>query len=110
MYSGLSRGRPLGGRRHGTTADERESGSEGTAMAQCASMGWNPQQYLKFGGERLRPAHDLLTRVTLEAPGHIVDLGCGTGAVTALLSAPCPDPRILALDNPHPILPRPPLN
>ncbi|HEY2968748.1 MAG TPA: trans-aconitate 2-methyltransferase, partial [Casimicrobiaceae bacterium] len=39
-------------------------------------MGWNPQQYLKFGGERLRPAHDLLARVTLEAPGHIVDLGC----------------------------------
>ena len=57
-------------------------------MAQCVSMGWNPQQYLKFGGERLRPAHDLLARVTLEAAGHIVDLGCGTGAVTALLSAP----------------------
>ena len=35
-------------------------------MAQCASMGWNPPQYLKFGGERPRPAHDLVARVTLE--------------------------------------------
>jgi trans-aconitate 2-methyltransferase len=73
-------------------------------MAQCASMGWNPQQYLKFGGERLRAAHDLLARVTLEAPGHIVDLGCGTGAVTALLSARWPDARIVGVDNSKPML------
>ena len=26
----------------------------------------NPQQYLKFGGERLRPAHDPLARVAIE--------------------------------------------
>ena len=75
-------------------------------MAQCASMGWNPQQYLKFGGERLRPAHDLLARVTLETPGNIVDLGCGTGAVTALLSARWPRARIVGVDNSKPMLER----
>ena len=62
-------------------------------------MAWDPQQYLKFGGERLRPADDLLARVTLEAPRDIVDLGCGTGTVTALLQARWPKARIVGVDN-----------
>ena len=78
----------------------------GGAIAQCASMGWNPQQYLKFGGERLRPAHDLLARVRLEAPQHIVDLGCGTGTVTALLCARWPDAQIIGVDNSEQMLER----
>jgi trans-aconitate 2-methyltransferase len=62
-------------------------------------MSWNPQQYLKFGGERLRPAQDLLDRVALEAPRHVVDLGCGTGAVTALLRARWPHAHLVGVDN-----------
>lgn len=69
-------------------------------------MAWNPEQYLKFGGERLRPAHDLLTRVTLEAPRDIVDLGCGTGSVTALLKARWPEARTVGVDNSQPMLER----
>lgn len=49
-------------------------------------MAWDPAQYLKFGGERLRPALDLLARVALEAPQRVVDLGCGTGALTRILA------------------------
>ena len=37
---------------------------------------WDPGQYLRFEGERLRPALDLLARVPLERPARIVDLGC----------------------------------
>lgn len=69
-------------------------------------MTWDPQQYLKFGGERLRPAHDLLARVTLDTPRHIVDLGCGTGAVTALLRARWPGAQIVGVDNSRSMLER----
>jgi trans-aconitate 2-methyltransferase len=69
-------------------------------------MAWDPQQYLKFGGERLRPAHDLLARVTLATPRHIVDLGCGTGTVTALLRARWPDAQIVGVDNSEAMLER----
>ena len=69
-------------------------------------MDWNPQQYLKFGGQRLRPAHDLLARVTGTAPQHIVDLGCGTGTVTAVLRARWPDAPIVGVDNSKPMLQR----
>ena len=62
-------------------------------------MTWNPQQYLKFGGERLRPAHDLLARVPLEAPRHIADLGCGTGSVTALVRERWPHAHLVGVDN-----------
>jgi trans-aconitate 2-methyltransferase len=41
-------------------------------------MSWNPDQYLKFAEPRLRPALDLLSRIGLEAPAQVHDLGCGT--------------------------------
>jgi trans-aconitate 2-methyltransferase len=67
---------------------------------------WNAQQYLKFGSERLRPAQDLLARVALEAPQHIVDLGCGTGSVTALLCERWPAAQIVGVDSSEQMLDR----
>jgi trans-aconitate 2-methyltransferase len=69
-------------------------------------MTWDPKQYLKFGGERLRPAQDLLARVSAEAPRRIVDLGCGTGSVTALVRARWPDAEVAGVDNSEPMLAR----
>ncbi|MBV1776139.1 methyltransferase domain-containing protein [Burkholderiaceae bacterium DAT-1] len=60
---------------------------------------WNPDQYLKYAGPRLRPALDLLARIDLEAPEHIADLGCGPGNVTACLKARWPDASITGIDN-----------
>jgi trans-aconitate 2-methyltransferase len=60
---------------------------------------WNPQAYEAFADHRMRPAIDLLNRVSLDAPRRVVDLGCGSGAVTLLLAARWPQAAILALDS-----------
>jgi trans-aconitate 2-methyltransferase len=60
---------------------------------------WNPAQYLQFEGERLRPALDLLTRVPLENPRTIIDLGCGSGNVTRLLGERWPNAQIVGVDS-----------
>src|SRR3954466_14770196 len=60
-----------------------------------SSMAWDPAQYLKFAGPRLRPALDLLQRVDIEAPGSVYDLGAGAGNVTRLIAARWPQARIV---------------
>ena len=60
---------------------------------------WDPTQYLRFGDERLRPALDLLTRIPLEAPSVVYDLGCGPGTVTVLLKERWPESRITGVDS-----------
>jgi trans-aconitate 2-methyltransferase len=69
-------------------------------------MAWDPAQYLKFAGERLRPAVDLIARVPLAAPGTVVDLGCGTGNVTRLLAERYPAAAITGVDDSLPMLER----
>src|SRR3954447_2076841 len=61
-------------------------------------MPWDPAQYLKFAGPRLRPALDLLQRVDIEAPGSVYDLGAGAGNVTRLIAARWPQARIVGID------------
>lgn len=60
---------------------------------------WDPLQYQKFADHRLRPALELLDRVTLTAPPLIYDLGCGSGEVTRLLAKRWPEARIVGLDS-----------
>ncbi len=61
-------------------------------------MVWDPAQYLKFGGERLRPALDLLARGAPDAPRQVVDLGCGAGALTRILAERFPAAAVAGLD------------
>jgi trans-aconitate 2-methyltransferase len=46
---------------------------------------WDPGQYLKFGTQRAQPFFDLLALVDPVPGGEVVDLGCGTGELTARL-------------------------
>jgi len=61
-------------------------------------MSWDPAQYLRYSGERLRPALDLLTAVAVESPLMVLDLGCGAGNVTGLLRRRWPDAEITGVD------------
>jgi trans-aconitate 2-methyltransferase len=46
--------------------------------------GWDPETYQRFRSERAAPFHDLLALVEPRPEMRVVDLGCGTGELTAL--------------------------
>lgn len=60
---------------------------------------WNPQQYVKFNRHRSRPFFDLVAQISLDSPELIVDLGCGTGHLTATLAERWPEASILGIDS-----------
>jgi trans-aconitate 2-methyltransferase len=62
-------------------------------------MSWDPGQYLKFAGERMRPAVDLLARVGATALQTVVDLGCGAGTLTPMFEARWPQARLTGVDS-----------
>jgi trans-aconitate 2-methyltransferase len=62
-------------------------------------MSWDPTTYLRFDAHRSRPFHDLLARIDEEAPRRVVDLGCGPGHLSGLLSRRWPGAQIDALDS-----------
>jgi trans-aconitate 2-methyltransferase len=55
--------------------------------------------YARFGVERSRPFHDLLARVGAKHPAEVVDLGCGTGTLTASLGRRWPGARLVGVDS-----------
>ncbi|EIJ41996.1 trans-aconitate methyltransferase [Beggiatoa alba B18LD] len=60
---------------------------------------WNPQQYLKFGDYRLRPALDLIARIPLATAQVVVDLGCGAGTVSPHLQNRWQMARVIGVDS-----------
>ncbi len=66
-------------------------------------MSWDPALYLSFGDHRTRPAADPAGqgafRPPAKEPGRIIDLGCGPGNSTALLSARWPKAKLTGMDN-----------
>ncbi len=59
---------------------------------------WDPDQYLKFSDERLRPALDLAARLPHAAPKRVVDLGCGAGNALPVLAARFPGATVQGVD------------
>ncbi len=62
-------------------------------------MAWDPAQYEKFKNERARPFFDLLAQLDDISPKIVVDLGCGTGELTAELAQKWPQAPVLGTDN-----------
>ena len=64
-----------------------------------SAFSWDPDRYLAFSDERGRPFADLVARIGAEDPHTVVDLGCGTGNLTALLAQRWPGARVLGVDS-----------
>jgi trans-aconitate 2-methyltransferase len=61
-------------------------------------MMWDPAQYSRFRDQRSRPFFELLARIRHLQPSKIVDLGCGTGALSEVLADLWPDADIQGID------------
>ncbi|MHB8465634.1 MAG: methyltransferase domain-containing protein [Acidimicrobiales bacterium] len=59
---------------------------------------WDPGQYGRFTDERAAPFHDLLDLLASAVRPAVVDLGCGTGALTAELHARVGASRTVGID------------
>ncbi|MGI8879431.1 MAG: trans-aconitate 2-methyltransferase [Jatrophihabitans sp.] len=62
-------------------------------------MDWDPNQYLRYSDERGRPFLDLTSRIAAPAPGRVVDAGCGSGELTAVLAQRWPGANVHGFDS-----------
>jgi trans-aconitate 2-methyltransferase len=61
-------------------------------------MPWDAEQYLKFEAERFAPFDDLFALIDVRPRLRVVDLGCGTGALTAHLHEQLPGSDVVGFD------------
>jgi len=59
---------------------------------------WDPSKYSEYTSERSRPFFDLTARILHPNPELVVDLGCGTGQLTATLAQRRPEAQVSGLD------------
>lgn len=60
---------------------------------------WDPGAYLRWAYPRMRAVLDLLSHIDQDAPRVVVDLGCGPGNTTELMSDRWPDALVIGIDN-----------
>jgi trans-aconitate 2-methyltransferase len=62
-------------------------------------MPWNPDVYNQFKDIRFKPFYDLTDLITADSPMKAVDLGCGTGEQTAILTEKFPQAEFIGIDS-----------
>lgn len=62
-------------------------------------MSWNPELYHKFQKERFEPFKDLIDLIRLRDGLTVLDLGCGTGELTNMVSELLPDSQVIGIDS-----------
>ena len=60
---------------------------------------WDSGQYLKFEAQRTQPSVDLAARIALDAPGDVLDVGCGPGNSSRVLARRFPGARVHGIDS-----------
>jgi trans-aconitate 2-methyltransferase len=61
-------------------------------------MSWDPGEYLRFTDHRLRPGLELMARIPELDARRVIDLGCGTGALTRALADRWPVATVVGVD------------
>lgn len=69
-------------------------------------MPWNPDRYRQFQSERSEPFDDLIRLVKRRDRMRVVDLGCGTGELTARLADELPSSQVTGIDSSREMLVR----
>jgi trans-aconitate 2-methyltransferase len=62
-------------------------------------MSWDPERYLRFAHERALPFRHLTASLDHIEPTTVVDLGCGTGELTATLLERWPPVTVIGVDS-----------
>lgn len=62
-------------------------------------MRWDPRQYERYADQRGRPFADLVRRVAAAAPRVVLDVGCGSGELTATLARRWPGADVRGVDS-----------
>lgn len=62
-------------------------------------MPWDPSLYEKFKNERSLPFFDLADQIAIPDARSVLDLGCGSGTLTATLLSRIPHAAILGIDS-----------
>ncbi|WP_336517770.1 methyltransferase domain-containing protein [Pollutibacter soli] len=62
-------------------------------------MTWNPKKYNEFTSEREQPFFDLISHIDYKPNMKVPDLGCGTGALTAVLADRLSNATVLGIDS-----------
>ncbi|HXP21698.1 MAG TPA: trans-aconitate 2-methyltransferase [Streptosporangiaceae bacterium] len=60
---------------------------------------WDPVLYGRYATERSRPFFDLVARIDADQPALVVDLGCGSGELTASLASRWPAADVRGIDS-----------
>lgn len=61
-------------------------------------MNWNPEIYNRFKDIRYQPFYDLIELITDEKSQNCIDIGCGTGEQTFILTKKLKNSRFLGVD------------
>ena len=62
-------------------------------------MRWDPAQYARYATPRSRPFFDLVAQVGATEPREVLDIGCGSGELTAALAQRWPGATVRGVDS-----------
>jgi len=73
-------------------------------QAEVSTHSWDPVGYEVLVGPQVQWAEDLINTLSLSTNYHILDVGCGTGRITAKLASLVPNGSVIGIDNSIPMI------
>lgn len=76
----------------------RNGGCVSQAEKAPSGLKWDPEDYRRHSLPQLRSALELIERMEIRGDEHLLDIGCGDGKITVLISSLLPEGRVLGID------------